>query len=298
MERRIAIDSTTTLEGYCRLRPALLLQGEVTTPKARVKTRAVTGTAFVACTVDTVDVEVTAPADRGTDLLAIESAAIVAGRRYLLDTGPQGVLDVVARSDGTVTELRLASALPLDVPAGATLKGHALLRDLTAEESSIAGDCSIEWQATVGGQVIAWTDLFRVVRRMPQARLTTTSLLRLRPQMRSLQIPEDVTFEDVMAGAWEGRILPLCEAQGLYDEEIVSDETLLPLHALACVLQIVEDDPRYDRLFVEDLRKQFRSETTRTFARSTYDEQSHDVDASPRSRGRNEDRGNGLRVTR
>ncbi len=298
MERRIPIDSTTTLEGYCRLRPALLLQGEVTSPKARVKTPAVTGTAFVACTVDDVDVEVTAPADRGTDVLAIESAAIVSGRRYLLDTGPAGILDICSRTEGTVTELRLASSLPLDVPAGAIVKGHALLRALTAEETSIAGDCSIEWQATVGGQVVAWTDLFRVVRRMPQARMTTTTLLRLRPQMRSLQIPDDVTFEDVIAGAWENRIVPICEAEGLYDEEIVSDDALLPLHALACVLQVIEDDPRYDRIYVEDIRKQFRAETTRTFARSTYDEQPHDTEASPRNRGRAEDRHNGIRVTR
>lgn len=298
MERRIPIDSTTTLEGYCRLRPGLLLQGEVTSPKARVKTPAVTGTTFDACTVDDVDVEVTAPTDRGGDVLAIESAAVVSGRRYLLDTGPAGILDIVSRTEGTVTELRLASALPLDVPSGATVKGHALLRALTSEETSVAGDCSVEWQATVNGQVVAWTDLFRIVRRIPQASMTTTTLLRLRPQMRSLQLPDDVTFEDVIAGAWEGRIVPICEAQGLYDEEIVSDQALLPLHALACVLQVVEDDPRCDRIYVEDLRKQLRAETTRTFARSTYDEQRHDVEASPRNRGSVEDRHNGIRVTR
>jgi hypothetical protein len=302
MEQRVLKGTTPTLVGYPRLRPGALKESVVvTTAGAKVRTPSTPApTSFTAVTVNiesTVDVDVTAPAFAGGTALAVEGAVFVKDRRYLMTVEGRS-FEIESKSSGNTTLLLLGSPLPIDVPVGANVAGFALTRALTAGETSIVGEASIEWQATIDGVVAQWVDLFRVVARIPKATLTPAQLLRLRPMMRSLAMPGDATLEDVIAGAWEGRMQVLLERNGVFDEDVVSDEALVPLHALACVLHIVEDDPRFERAFVDDMRKSFLTLTANTFGRATWDEKGQDVEPTPRDPSNVEDRGRGVRVGR
>lgn len=257
---------------------------EALRPTIDIQAGAATSDAEIAAIVDVYEAAVTAP------------PLWVGGRRYLLaDDGY--VFVVESRASGRSSTLRLAEPLLEAVGVGATVQGFAVLAEVDAVASADVGDASVEWTATVEGEEVAWVDLFRIVVRIPKSTLTPGKLLKLRPIMRSLQLPTDTTLEDVIAGAWEGRMLPLLENKGVFDEDIVSDENLAPLHALACVLHIIEDDARADRAFVADVREQFSKLEDVTFRRVSHDEQGQ-TQTEPRDRGIDEDRGVSLRVTR
>jgi hypothetical protein len=302
MERRILKGTTPTLEGYPRLRPGEFIRtAGASSPGAKVFTPASTNPAFddETVTVDSVDADVVAAAEAGSAMLAIESASLVRDRRYLLEIeGGERVLEVESRSSGTVTRMVLGAPLTTDVASGGgRLRGWALLRTLTAEETAIVGECSVHWQATVDGEVVEWVDLFRVVRRLPKATLTPALLLRLRPQMRQL-LPPAAGYDDVIDGAWQGIMQPAIERAQVLDEDIVSDEALAPLHAAACVLLLVQDDPAFGRDYVADLRKEFDALRDRTFGRISWAEQSQTDDTRPRDISVREDRRRGVRLTR
>jgi hypothetical protein len=301
MERRILKDTTPTLEGYPRLRASVLLQNStISFPGAKVRTPLLASPAFddQVVTVDGVDVSTDGDAAVGDVDLSIDSATLVRDRRYLLEVDGR-VLDVESRTHGTTTTMRMATPLPIAIGTNdGRLKGFALLRTLTAAETAAVGECSVEWQATIGGLVVQWVDLFRVVARLPKATLTPGLLLRLRPQMRSFALPTDVTFEDVITGAWEGTMQVLLENAGVFDEDVISDEALAPLHALACVLHVIQDDPVFDRLYVEDVRKQFAMLRDSTFRRVSWSEQGQATVVAPRDPSAVEDRGRGIRVGR
>lgn len=226
----------------------------------------------------------------------VVAPAWVAGRRYLVaDDGYTFVVE--SRASGASQTLRLASPLPEGISADATVAGYAVLIASDPTETATEGEAAVEWEATVAGEAVVWVDLFRIVRRIPKATLTPSRLLMLEPTMFSLQLPADVTHERVIAGAWE-RLQVILERNQILDEDVVSDEALVPLHAAQCVLLIVEKDPRFDRAFVEDLRTSFRILQDSVFNRKSYDEQGQLVAVTPRVTGVREERGRGIRVVR
>lgn len=298
-ERRILRGTTPTLVGYPRLRPGELVQGAPTSPKAKVATSSTPlPSAFVACGSDTLSATVNGALGAGVSAIVVDAPAStwVRDRLYLV-TSADDVFVVQSKTSGSSLTLRTVEPLPGAVADAATVDGFALTRDLTAAETDEVGDGIVQWQAVVGGETVEWTDSFRVVRRIPKATLTPSRLLMLEPTMSSLQLSTDVTHERVIAGAWE-RLQVTLERNQVFDEDVVSDEAIVPLHAAQCVLLVVEKDPRYDRAFVEDLRTSFRTLQDSVFSRKSYDEQGQLIAVAPRVAGVREERGRGIRIGR
>lgn len=220
----------------------------------------------------------------------------VKNRRYLVTDDGYGVV-VESRASGQSTTLRLAQPLTEAIAAGATVEGFAVLVDVDDDATANEGECSIEWEATVDGEFVVWADLFRIVARIPKATLTTARLLRLEPAMRSLGLPDDYDYKDAIAGAWE-KLQGILENNGVFAEEVVSDEALAPLHALQVLLLVIEGDPRFATDFVERQQKRFTTLQGTTFNRVSYAEASQSSPPYPRDPTAKEDRGNSIRLRR
>lgn len=283
MEQRVLKGSTTTIVTYPRLRPSDIVSGVPSSPKVRVWGPGVTPPeAFTTALVDSVSTTITANAQEGDTEVAIVAATLVRGRQYLLTAENGAVLVVESRTGGNTTTLALAQPLPVSVSVGASLRGFAMTRALTALETAEVGQASALWQATVDGVAAEWSQYFRVVRRIPTALLTPTRLTQAYPSLLSAVPPTDLDLEATIAAAWEYEMVPLLEAKGVFDEAVISDEVLVPLHALACCRMLFDFDPRADAAFIERLERKWNSAISTTFARVGYAEREQTEDPLPR----------------
>jgi hypothetical protein len=292
MEQRVLKGSTTTIVSYPRLRPSDVVVGVPSNAKVRVWGPSVPAPeAFTTALVDTVNTTVTAEAREGDTEVAIVAATLVRGRQYLLTAASGALLVVESRTGGNTTTLALAQPLPVDVDVGASLRGFAVTRALTALETANVGQASALWQATVDGSSVEWSQCFRVVRRIPTALLTPTRLTQAYPILLSMAPPTGLDLEAAIAAAWEHQMVGLLEAKGVFDENVLSDETIVPLHALACCRQLFDFDPRADAAFVARLEKKWDAEVATTFARVGYAEREQTEDPLPRVPAVDEGRG-------
>jgi hypothetical protein len=287
VEQRILRGTTPTLVSYPRLRPDRLAQAQPTgTPRVKLAMPAVEATAFANAVADTLSATVTASAAEGESELAITSSTIVAGRQYLVGFDGR-TLVVEARSGGTgQTTMRLAQPLPYDVPDDATVTGFAVSIALTAEQTEQVGEASALWEAVVDGGTLRWSSLFRVVSRMPTALLTPAELVRAYPSIRSLKPAAETTWDEVITAAWEHQVVPLLEAKGAFEEDVVSDATLVPLHALACLVHLAAFNFTLDQQMRDSLATAWSEKVSTTFARKSYAEaiQAGEDDAAPQPR--------------
>jgi len=106
----------------------------------------------------------------------------------------------------------------------------------------------------------------------------------------------DIDYEAVIDAAWDHRVVPLLAARKILDEDVISDEALVPLHALACVLHVVEADPRFSTDFIQRLREQYDKTMDTTFSRIDFAVRDQ-TDLTPRSSG-GEPRWGVMRATR
>lgn len=298
-EQRILRGTTQTLVSYPRLNPQRLAQAQPTgTPRAFLRAPGGTDAAFGNVTADTLSTTVTASAAAGERELSIASATIVAGRLYLVAFGGDTVV-VEARKGGSAqTTLYVAQPLPCDIPDDATVKGFAVSRALTTTETGEIGEGSITWEAVVDGVTLRWSQLFRVVERVPTMLLTYSELVRARPAILSHKPAQEMTWDEVIVAAWEHRIVPLLEAKGAFDEDVVSDNALVPLHALACFCHLVDDAQHIDSTFKADLRSRWEEMVSTTFARKSWSEAPQTEEAPPvREVGMEPNRGR-MRLTR
>lgn len=282
MEQRVLKGSTTTLVSYPRLRPQDLLTAPATSAQVKVWGPGGPVPAFGAAVVDALATTVTADAAAGDAEIAVASATFERGRSYLLRAANGDAVVVESRTGGTSTTLHLAQPLNVDIEAGSAVVGFAVTRALTAIETTYVGQASALWQATVDGVAVEWSQYFRVVSRIPRALLTPTLLTKAYPSLLSMAQPTDVDLEETIAAAWEHQVVPLCEAKGVFDEDIISDESLIPLHALACCKQLFDFDPRIDAAFVDRLGKKWEESIDTTFARISYAERAQDEAPTPR----------------
>lgn len=282
MESRVLIGTTPTLAGYPRLRPSVVVQGVPTSASAAVRTPA-KETLSAPCSIDALSAEVLAAALPGESQIVTESAAWVLGRRYLLQV-PDGrpAVTIEAAVGGAGGRLHLASPLRDEAPSGSTLSGFACLRQLTADETKEPGEASILWTAVVDGQSYQWAQLFRICRRIPTALLTADRLARLYPQVVQMETPAD-SPETVVQAAWEALMAPLLEAHGLFDDEVIGDEALVPLHALACMLMLHDFDFRLDQAARDHLRRRWDSQVSQTFGRKGTHSLPQTADLHPRT---------------
>ena len=286
MERKILRASTQTLTSYPRLAPNGLLLLPPTSVTVKVLTPSSTPNTYVAGTVDSLSTTTQGAHAEGDDHVTLAaSVAIVAGRRYLIEIDGGGRhLDVEALAGGTTNTLRTAEPLPCAVGNGSPVRGWACSIALTAAETDQIGDALALFRAVISGQTYEWSESFRIVNRITSPRLNPTDLTHAYPILSSLRDTNDLDYEALIGAAWEHRVVPLLAAKGILDEDVISDEALVPLHAAAAVLHIVEPDPRFSTDFVNRLRETYDRVTQTTFARVDLAVRAQD-DNTPRNTG-------------
>lgn len=234
-------NTTITTGGGTSISFSGSFSGGIDDPAARVGSHSTpmpeafsaTGVSF-----DAISVATTAAAAKGATQITVASAAWRRGRRYVIKTTDGHSLEVTSRSTNTGTTLHLAEPLNVAVPSGSTVLGWALMRTLTAAETSLPGPGTIIFRATIDGTVYIWPESFRVVRRLLAPTLTPAKLTALYPNVRTMASRNDYTLEELLLAAWETRIMPWLAAQDYDEDDVVNAHALEKLHGIACLLQL------------------------------------------------------------
>lgn len=284
-EQRIMRASTQTLVSYPRLHPAEVVLGQPSAVTVNLQTPAVQDTTYSAAVADALSTTTQGAHQEGADNITLAaSVAIVAGRRYLIQLVEGRNIEVEALKGGTTNTLYTAEPLPCAIANGSAVKGFAVTKALSAAQTDQVGDALALWRATVNGTAYEWSESFRIVNKVTAPRLTPTRLTHAYPLMSSLRDTNDIDYEAIIDAAWDHRVVPLLAAKKILDEDVISDEALVPLHALACVLHIVEPDPRFSTDFIGRLREQYDTMIETTFARVDFAVRDQ-TDLTPRSAG-------------
>jgi len=271
--QRVLVGSTQTVVSYPRIardgvvRPS----GVATLATARrvAPTDADEATAYVAATVEAVSTTTQGAKQEGDESITLAIAqTIVAGNRYLLIDSVHGrSLVVEATNSGSTTTVYLAEPLLADVANGSAFKGIAVSVALTAAQTSDPGSGYVLFRATVDGVVIEWDEAFRVVRRITSIALTVTELTQIYPVARKLSSSSDTTLEESIEASWRAVMVPLLAAKGILDEDVITDDVLVPLHAIATVLHLARQWPQSDNDYVARLEASYEQTKATTFAR-------------------------------
>lgn len=281
--RRVLKDSTETLYAYPTLSPdGRVVSGVPSSATVRIGT---TSTAIPTsadnATVDAVSTTVTASASEGDTSVTVSSATFVHGVKYLVEDPGKFPLVVESAHSATGTTLYLKDPLPHALTTSATVKGLRVSHALTADETSEEGPGIAVWSCTVDGVAFTFTDSFRVVRRITQIPLTVDDLIRTYPVVLRLRERSDVGLDEVIASAWEYRVLHRLAAKGVRDEDIVDSEVLRPMLALACVLHLVALDESADPVWRDSLVAEYERTVEATFGRVDWYEHTQDADPAP-----------------
>lgn len=296
-EQRIQRASTQTLVSYPRLHPDNVLLGQPSSATVKLQTPAVQETTYSAAVADALSTTTQGAHQEGDDHVTLASSvALVAGRRYLIALASGRYIEVQALEGGTQNTLWTAEPLPCDIANGSAVRGFAVTKALTAAQTDQPGDALALFRATVNGGTYEWSESFRIVNKVTSPRLTPTRLTHAYPIMSSLRDTNDIDYEAVIDAAWDHRIVPLLAARKILDEDVISDEALVPLHALACVLHVVEPDPRFSADFIARMREAYDKTVDTTFSRIDFAVRDQ-TDLTPRSTGA-EPRWGTMRATR
>jgi hypothetical protein len=243
--QKILLGSTQTLRSYPTIDVGAveLVRGQPSSVTVRIGTQASQmpdeGDGVVA-TFDNLSSELTADVLEGVTQLPVEAAAWVRGRQYLLTTPAGDSAPIISKTQGNSATLDLRTELPFDAAEESTVIGNECSKALTVDQTAQPGNGLALWRAVIDGVTYEWAQPFHVVRRMPIPMLTPTGLLEAWPVMRTLRPAQDPTFEGTLAAGWEHRVLNWLQAQGISEEDVVSSDVLVPLHAAGCVLQLAD----------------------------------------------------------
>jgi hypothetical protein len=217
-------------------------------------------TSYDNATVDSVSSTLSANADEGAVYVYLSgSVALVAGRQYLINSNDNSGYTHVAQATITATDssVSLAEPLPAKVWSSDTFKGFAVSHALTTTETRDPGNALALWRAGISSVTYEWAQSFRIVRRIPVCPLTPTRLTQAYPVIHTMRARTDTTLEELIAAAWEFRVLRAFEAKGIQEEDIVSTEVLEPLVAIGCVLQLVMQDPTLPADYVDRIQQDY-----------------------------------------
>lgn len=273
-EPKILLDSTQTLRAYVEVDVGgEYVRGQPSAVTVRIATPSTSMPAEgagVAADIDTLSTTLSGDVDEGAVELAIEEAAVVRGRRYLVRNPAGDEAVVKATKGGTLDTLYVAEPLPFEGVTGATVKGFSVSKALTAAQTEEAGAGLAMWRVTVDGVVYEFAQPFRIVRRLLVATLTADKLTTAWPVVRQLRTRNDLSLEEIIAAAWEHRVLPWLAAQDIEEEDVVSAHALEPLHAVGCVLQLAEGNTQIGPELVERTQRRWEQVATTTLARKDW----------------------------
>lgn len=275
MVLRVLLGSTETITSYPRLHANGTLTSHVATSATA---RRVTPTnpdaegAYTSATVDALSTTTQGAHQEGSDSITLQSAqTIVAGRRYLITDSTHGrEIVVVATRGGSLTEMWLAEPLPCNVANGSTVRGVAITIALGALQTASVGAGYVLFRALIDGVTREWEEPFRVVRRLTSIALTPTGLTQTYPVVRKLASATDTTLEEAINAAWEMIVSPALAARGVLDEDVMTDDVVLPMHAAAVVLHLARQWPQASTEYVQRLETSFEQTRATTWDRIDF----------------------------
>lgn len=254
--QRVLVGSTETIVSYPRLTAdGIIATGVPSSATARrVAPQAPdAATAYVAATVDSLSTTTQGATSEGADSIALAgSVTTIAGRRYLITDANHGKgFTVTSSRSSTGSTLWVQEPLPASIANGSTVKGIAVTVALDAAQTTEPGAGTVLFRATVDGVVREWDEVFRVVRRITSVALTTTELTQSYPVVRQIASSSDLTLEEAIQAAWRMRMVPALAARGILDEDVLTDDVLVPMHAAATVLHLASQWPSAPSEFVD-----------------------------------------------
>lgn len=272
---RVLLDSAETITSYPRIHADGTLTSHVST--AATARRIGPGAqdavgSYVAATVDNFSTTTQGAHSEGSDSVTLAgSVSIVAGRRYLITDSTHGrEIVVVATRGGNLSTLWIAEPLPCDIANNSTVKGVAITVALTAAQTASVGAGYVLFRATVDGVIREWEEAFRVVRRLTSIVLTPTTLTQTYPVVRKLASATDTTLEEAINAAWEVLIAPALSARGVLDEDIMTDDVVMPMHAAAVVLHLARQWPQASSDYVQRLEQTYEQTKQTTWDRIDF----------------------------
>lgn len=197
---------------------------------------------FAAATVDSATSSLSAT-DEGEVSLTVTSQTWVRGRAYLVKCATREAFVVRSAKSGASTTLRLTQPLPMAIPASSNIYSLAITRALTTTETSVEGEGVAHWKATIGGIEYAWSETFRIVRRVPTWWLDSESLTRLLPLAVNMRERDDEDYTETIEAALNNELLPRLRAKGIREEDVVTTDPLTPCHVAAVALHLAKNDP-------------------------------------------------------
>jgi hypothetical protein len=242
-EQKILLDSTQTVSAY----PPMLGLGKITGVTHLLRTPSTDFQAAAeAASYDTVDTTLDAAASEGATSLSVASATgITAGRTYLLGLAADATDNLAVEVASVVgTTVNLKDPLPQAVASADLFFGWQVSHALLAAETEQEGEGQVKWIATIGGETVTFDQQFRVVYAQVAYTLNGARLVSLMPITRSLQDPQDGTFQETIEAAWDAYLVPSIEKAGMKVQRITSWDRLEPWHATACVFHLMVNNPR------------------------------------------------------
>jgi hypothetical protein len=167
--------------------------------------------------------------------------------------------------------------LPYGVANGSAVKGLAVTVALTADQTAEPGSGYVLFRATVDGVVREWDEAFRVVRRITSVALTTTVLTQSYPVVRQISSNTDLTLEEAINASWSMLVSPALAARGVLDEDVLTDDVLVPMHAAATAYHLARQWPAAPTEFVARLEAAYEQSKVTTYDRIDLAVRSQDV---------------------
>jgi hypothetical protein len=270
--QRVLVDSTESIVSYPRLvADGVTMSGVPSSATARrvsaVSPDAVT--AYQNATVDSLSTTTQGATQEGADSLSLAGAVtIVAGRRYLVTDANHGkMFTVTATNSGSSSTMYLQEPTPYSVANGSTVKGIAVTIALSAAQTAEPGAGYVLFRATVGGIVREWDEAFRVVRRITSVALTPTILTQSYPVIRQVASNTDLTLEEAINASWQVLVAPALAARGVLDEDVLTDDVLIPMHAAATAYHLARQWPAAPAEFVQRMHDAFENARQTTWDR-------------------------------
>lgn len=268
---RVLVGSTATILSY----PRLVADGIITTgvPSSATARRVAPQypddvNSYQAATVDSLSTTTQGTTQEGADSIALAgSVSLVEGRRYLIVDATHGKRVVVQSSrTGSSSTLWLQEPLPTSIANGSTVSGIAVTVALTSAQTDEPGAGYVLFRATVDGVVREWDEPFRIVRRITSIALTPTELTQSYPVVRQIASSSDLTLEEAIQASWRMVIVPSLAARGMLDEDVLTDDVLVPMHAAATVVHLARQWPAAPSEFVSRLEASYEQ-----IKQTTYD---------------------------
>jgi hypothetical protein len=210
-------------------------------------------------TLDTFSASVQGAQALGSDSITLSAShTIVEGRNYIVVDDRSGHRFVVTTSKGgTSNTMWLAEPLPHDIASNSTVIGFAVTCAIPSNQTTTAGNGVVYFRGTIDGAVREWAESYRIVYRVTSIALTPTMLTQDYPIIRQITSNTDFSLEEAIQASWRNIVVPVLAARGILDEDVLTDDVIVPFHEVATVLHFARNWPSAPQEWVKMFEENF-----------------------------------------